>query len=173
MTTRTIKFMGNAYSTEGDVTLRVTVNGTEVHNGTVVTTASEIPGAPAESSSETELFNFTLDSSVNGDVPVTIEVSGGDAVFAYLHGNYGIVGGVQGDDPATIWDHMHLCTAEEDGKHNPAIDGESVANRRPTQTGEFVGPWFYVICNGETFTCDYEIDPTRCCTNTNNYPAAE
>ena len=154
MATRTIKMMGNAYSEEGTVSLTVSFNGTQVHNGTVTTTASALP---AEHGSDAqEMFTFELDTDTTGDFPLSIAVSGGTFVFGYLHGNYGHQGTFGESDPATVWDHMHMNTETTDGKKNPAING-SALSIRGTVDGPNPGPWFYVIGDGETFSCDYDV----------------
>jgi hypothetical protein len=168
MTTRTIKMMGNAYSTDGDVTLTVSFNGTQVHSGTVTTTASDLPDDV--SSNIQEMFTFSLDSSTTGDLPISITASGGSFVFASLQGNYAL-NGVQGNDPATIWDYMHVNTVEQEGKKNPQINGSAYTPARSELvTNDLLGPWCYVIKDGETFTCDYEVRADQIVTDGNNYP---
>lgn len=161
MATRTIKLMGKAYSTEGDVSLVVNFNSTEVFNGTVSTTNSAAPATPNEA--PVELASWTVDTSLSGAVPLSIAVSGGTFHFTDLIGNYAgpiIEEGVVVTDTASNFGNMNSNNADSDGKDNVSItndegDGQS---RAPQNADEETGEWVYVVPAGETLTCDFTID---------------
>jgi hypothetical protein len=160
MATRTIKLMGKAYSTSGDVSLVVNFNNTEVFNDTVTT----VNGVYQHHQESVELATWTIDTSVTGDIPLSIAVSGGDFAFNNLLGNYSGFelneDGTVAVQPADHYNDMNLNTPESDGKTNisysPA-DGEVFA--RGTITDEaLMGDWTYRINDGVTFSCDFVIN---------------
>jgi len=81
MGTRTVQFLGKAYAESGDVSIVATLNGTEVHNGVVPTTA----GTPPEKNPATNyevLFQFDVDDTVQDTtLPCTVDVTGGTLIL--------------------------------------------------------------------------------------------
>ena len=175
MATRTIKFMGSAYSLEGDVSVVVNFNNVEVYSGTVPTAHGEVPEFPLSN----ELFTFTISTDVTGSIPLTITSSGGVLVFNSLHGNY--VGyTISTDDngkrivvdgayvlevaPVDTYDELNYNTVESDGKNNVVItpdqgDGQLRDPNDSQWTQEMLaGDWFYKIWDGSTLTCDFIIE---------------
>jgi hypothetical protein len=78
MANRTFKISGSAYAPSGDVTVTVTVDGTQVYNGSVPTSATPREGQPT---TQTEMLSFTMDESVVGDKSLQLDVSGGEFVM--------------------------------------------------------------------------------------------
>lgn len=174
MATRTIRFMGNAYSTEGDVSVTVNFNNVEVYSGTVTTVNSEVPAHPSES---TQLFSFTVSTDVTGSIPMTIAVTGGTLIFNDLIGNY-IGYTLETDDqgkrvvvdgayvvevaPVDSYGDLNNNTVESDGKNNVVIDPDQGdgQNRVIINESEEIGDWFYKIWDGSTLTCNFVIENT-------------
>jgi len=130
MATRTIRVMGKAHSTEGDVSLVVNFNNTQVFNGTVNTVSAELPDSPI--TDVVSLAEFTIDTSVTGDIPLTIAVSGGDLHFVNLIGNYSgyeISVDENGVETVTVqpvdyFSDMNVNNATTDGKKNVVLEGD-------------------------------------------------
>jgi len=174
MATRTIQFMGKAYSTEGDVSAVVNFNGVEVYSGPVNTVNSEVPAQPDIAE---ELFTFTVDTGITGLIPMTIVSSGGTCIFKELIGNYtgykletdeeGNLVIVDGEyvvevAPVDYYGNLNQNTSESDGKNNVVInpdqgDGQS---RVVLNEDEAIGDWHYKIWDGSTLTCDFVIENT-------------
>jgi hypothetical protein len=131
MATRTIKFYGNVYGSS-DVTVRMNFNNVEVHNAAITPDAASLPEAPGTPTTEHALFTFDLDTSVSGDVPTSVTVTGGTVVFAYL--------------------------ADDDGALSTTIPTKVNVSSDDTADPEAAGEWWYAINDGETFTCDYKVD---------------
>ena len=174
MATRTIKFMGKAYSTEGDVSVIVNFNGLEVYSGTVTTINSEVPKRPTESE---QLFTFTASTDVTGSIPVTIACSGGTLVFNDLLGNYTgytiatdeagnfvVVDGAYVVEvaPVDTYSYLNNNTVESDGKNNVVIDPDQGDGQHRVVINEedTFGDWSYKIWNGSTLTCNFVIENT-------------
>lgn len=173
MATRTIKLIGKAYSTTGDVSLVINFNSVEVFNGTV---ATENTQAPVKGDTGVELATWTIDTSVTGSVPVTIAVSGGTFQFNDLYGNYSgyelqdsdddgipdIVDGayVATTAPVDYFGDLNTNTLASDGKENVSFseqDGEGQTRNVTVDTE--VGDWVYTVLDGVTFSCDFVLDP--------------
>lgn len=185
MATRTIKVMGSAYATSGDVTITVAYNGSTVYTGTVPTTAVEVlpthqPNADINWFDTLCSFNSTTD--VSGEIPMTITVSGGTVFFSTLHMNYlGPIMGVEPtdpavemnkDDPSTFTDVVVTPTVEHfgdpntnslatDGVTNTTLDGNAWNWRTdvPVREDGIYGDWAYPISDGVEFGCDFYVDP--------------
>jgi len=170
MATRTIKFLGKAYSESGDVSLEVNINGNQVHNSTVTT---KTPTGTENTDDLYEMFTFDIDSSVSGNIPVSIAVSGGTAYFRLLNGNYSGFEATRREDgtlvfplevtvaPGDFYRDLNNNTAESDGKSNVSIEplNGATVTREPLDN-TYYGDWHYRIPDGSTFTCDYYIDPS-------------
>ena len=184
MATRTIKLMGKAYSTSGDVSLVINFNGTEVFNGTVTTVAS---APPAKGEEGVELATWTIDTSVTGSVPLTIAVSGGTFQFSDLEGNYsGFTPQMTGDiadtlngeyvvavAPVDYVGPLNNNTVSSDGKDNvsfSSVDGDG--QQRVVENAEEIGDWVYTIEDGITFSCDFVLDPNLVMTTVPTPPPA-
>jgi len=171
MATRTVKFLGKAYAASGDVSLAVSVNGNEVHNGTVTTNT---PTGTEKTDDLYEMFTFDIDTSVTGWIPISVSVSNGEAYFGMLEGNYvgyetnesSLPTPINVDDvvlvtaPADSYADLNINTAESDGKRNVSIspvDGD--VPTREVIDGSQLGEWHYLIGDGSTLTCEYYIDP--------------
>ena len=78
MANRTFKVYGQAYAPSGSVTVAITVDGTQVYNSTVPTSATPRDGQPT---TQVEMLSFVMDESVVGDKSLQIDVSGGEFVM--------------------------------------------------------------------------------------------
>jgi len=171
MATRTIKLMGKAYSTSGDVSLVINFNSTQVFSGTV-TTVNSAP--PAKGEEGVELATWTVDTNVTGNIPLTIAVSGGTFQFNNLIGNYSgyTLQETDGDPdiidgayvvtvaPDAYFGELNENTVASDGKDNvnfSSVDGDG--QQRVVEDANEIGDWVYTINNGVTFSCDFVLDP--------------
>lgn len=75
MANRTFKVYGQAYAASGDVSVAMTINGTQVFNGAVNDSSTVRSGAP---STENHLFTFELDEDTTGNLNLSLAVSGGE-----------------------------------------------------------------------------------------------
>jgi len=178
MATRTVKFMGKAYSADGDVSLVVNVNGAEVYNGAVSTVA---PTGTEPTDELNSLFTFNLDSSVTGWIPITVTATGGEAWFADVEANYAgfDISIPEGHDwtasdptitvnvaPEDFYGFVNNNTAASDGKRNFSItdfDGNTEYWARWDETEIInsgkLGDWQWRIPNGATISFELYIDP--------------
>jgi hypothetical protein len=176
MATRTIKFIGKAYSTEGDVSVVVNFNSVEVYSGTVTTVNSECPQKPLSGENNDELFTFDISTDISGSIPLTIAVSNGTLVFFDLIGNYTgytletdeagdpvIVDGAYVVDvaPVDTYGDLNLNTVESDGKNNVVIDpDQGDGQSRAVLNEEESGDWYYKVWSGSTLSCNFVIENT-------------
>jgi hypothetical protein len=80
MANRSFKMMGRAYAESGDVTVTVTVAGSQVFNG-AVTTQNTALSAPPTLGDLSGLVTWTMDESVVNEQSLSVTVSGGDFVM--------------------------------------------------------------------------------------------
>lgn len=173
MATRTLKLMGKAYSTSGDVSIAVNFNNTQVFNGIVPTVDASAPG---DKETPVELATWTVDTSVTGSVPLSITVSNGTFDFTNIAGNYcgyvlqetdGVPDIVDGQyvvltTPSDHFDDLNINSLESDGKNNVVftnITGDAPV-RNPVDESE-TGDWTYRIDDGATFSCDFALDADK------------
>ena len=168
MATRNMKLIGKAFSTTGDVSLVVNFNNSEVFSGTVNTTSGTFPDSQI-TESET-LATFSIDTSVTGNVPLSIQVSNGDLHFVNIIGNYSgsesttdeagnITVTVQ---PADYYGDLNINDANTDGKTNVVLEGDIGETQDRTvdvNDNTTWGDWGYRVYNGVTFKCDFMLDP--------------
>ena len=84
MATRTFKVYGQAYSASGDVSVVMTVGGTEVFNGAVSDSTTVREGQPTV---ENHLWTYEMDENVTGELAVSIAVTGGELCLGPTHHN--------------------------------------------------------------------------------------
>lgn len=75
MANRTFKVYGQAYAASGDVSVVMSVGGTEVFNGAVNDSTTVRSGAP---STENHLWTYVLDEDTTGNLTVSVAVTGGE-----------------------------------------------------------------------------------------------
>ena len=75
MANRTFKVYGQAYAASGDVSVALSVGGTEVFNGAVNDSSTVREGQPTV---ENHLFTFTLDEETLGGQTYSLTVTGGE-----------------------------------------------------------------------------------------------
>lgn len=176
MATRTIKFIGKAYSTEGDVSVVVNFNNVEVYSGTIATVNSECPQKPLSGENNDKLFTFDISTNISGSIPLTIAVSNGTLVFFDLIGNYTgytletdeagnlvIVDGAYVVDvaPVDTYGDLNLNTAQSDGKNNVVINPDQGEGQvREIMIEEEAGDWYYKVWSGSTLSCNFVIENT-------------
>lgn len=173
---RPCQITGLAYSTSGNVTIDVEYNNSLVFTGSVpTTTVTELPGPPPAGDRAGVVGKFMSNTNVNGLVPVTVINTSSDGVF-YISDIFmsACFYWTNPDDGITYllttpnelpMISPNINTVESDGKHNPAINGVSVADlRSPEQVAAHtspdggIGEWMFRIAPGEVFTCDFLVD---------------
>ena len=173
MADRTVKMYGKAYGST-DVTVTINFNNIEVYNGTVTTVDTDIDES-VDWADQVELCSFTIDTSLSGNVPLQIDVSGGDLVWRTFHANYGgaefdvpdqayLDGAahpftVTADTTANYTDLSGIDTNESDeiigdGRTSVVIDSESI-------TGTTAGARNFPIYDGQSLTATYRVLPAQ------------
>jgi hypothetical protein len=161
MPTRTVKFIGHAHSPSGSLNLTFDFDGQRIFDGPIASTTDSI----LNETQRNELFSFELDTSVMGNNPLALTVTGGSLGFVSLHGNY--VGytlfndtdanQVRVDKDLTqVFSDLNWNTISNDGRTNMMLDGESV-DRIIVDPASAYGDWRWLIHDGSTFTCDFVI----------------
>ena len=79
MANRSIKCYGRAFSVDGNVDVVLRINDNEVFNGSVTAVAQTAPGKSILAPEA--LCTFNVDSTLDGDVAVSVAVSGGSLFF--------------------------------------------------------------------------------------------
>ena len=180
---RTFIFKGLAYGST-PVSLEAVVGGSTVFSGQVPTVDQATPTEPPLPADQGALFEFTsgsLNTDFAGYVPMTITVSGGNAVvlgevFANWHmGNVGNVASPNPGDYGKV-DGFALCynglpTNSEgtpDVRSSVKIGGITQVPPLPASTGI----WNWILPTGSVFSYNFNV-PTGCvgtdCGNTANY----
>lgn len=183
MVARTVKIMGSAYATSGNVSITVDYNGTRVFTGEVPTTT--VPVLPTnqpdtEPRWEQELGIFETDTDTTGTIPVKITVSGGRLFFGHFWMNY--LGSrsrreqtdpnvpIDPNNPATFrwviiadtqsyFDDPNTNSVESDGLTNTRLNGQ-LWNWR-VNVGTLLGDWAYTLSSGDVFEFDFYVDPNK------------
>jgi len=86
MANRTFKVYGQAYAASGNVSVTMSVGGTQVFSGDVNDSSTVRSGPP---STENHLWSYDLDESTTGNLAVSITVSGGELCLGPTHHNLG------------------------------------------------------------------------------------
>lgn len=179
MATRTFKFYGKAFTTGGPVTVNLNFNNQTVFTGAVSASTGATPLRNTEGL--LELFTFTADTSVYGEIPLSLTVTGGDLFWGNITANYA---GDRYDIPADLlpdknnpesipdgplfdpadprvtfvsssvdnYLNVDYFVDDGDGRENVLINGVTVPERVSTDP-EAVGRWHYLIPAGATLTC--------------------
>ena len=89
MAIRTVQFLGMGFGPD-PATITVTANGTQVFSGTVPTLNQPVPSLPdvALMPDQEVLFNLELDTAFAGNLPMTVTVNNGAAIFSEVMTNY-------------------------------------------------------------------------------------
>lgn len=184
MVTRTVKIMGSAYSTAGEVNITVDYNGSRVFTGTIPTTQVDVlpiaqPDPDPEWEQQLGLFETTTD--ISGTIPVTVSVTNGRLFFGHFWMNY--IGPllereqvnpnipIDPNDPTTYrWVQIldtqshygdpNTNTIASDGLTNTRLNGQPW-NIRVNVTENLMGDWAYPVSSGDTFTFDFYVDPNK------------
>ncbi len=156
MATRTFSLHGGAYSQSGDVSIVVDFNGTEVFNGTVTTTLTEVP---EPSTTVTMLATWTEDEMwwPSTAIPCSITVSGGTFFLAAL-------GATKSHAlPAKAANNHKIVAGASDSpvKQNVILDG-ILQDAQETEDG-----WHYIIEDGGVLTLDWYLPTANPGTPTN------
>ena len=183
MVQRIVKMIGVAYSTDGDVQVRATYNGSEIANGPVPTTIVDaIPlTGDLPSSADTELVLFETTTDITGQIPVTISVTGGTLYFRHFWMNYtGYETQVQRSDPNVPIDlrdastFIRVVTVQPDSYYadpnTNTLESDGILNLnkndqpwvwRTNVDPQQLGDWIYPIRNGDNVTFDFFVDPAK------------
>lgn len=185
MVQRIVKMIGHAYSTSGDIQVRLIYNGIEILNGPVTTKLVDSipesrPGRDDGIDMLNELVLFETTTDTIGNIPVSITVSGGTLFFRQFLMNY--TGyeqqrqatnpniPIDSNDPSTFtqvttvspdsyYADPNTNTVESDGISNLTKNGRPWIWR--VNVGDLLGDWEYPIISGETVTFDFFVDPAN------------
>ena len=121
MANRTFKVYGQAYAASGDVSVVMTVGGTEVFNGAVNDSTTVRDGQPT---TENHLWTYELDENIVGDLAVSITATGGELCVGLTKHNGLIASKITSDWISTnAPDSQNLSTAAQ--THIATTLGES------------------------------------------------
>jgi len=84
MANRTFKVYGQAYAAAGDVSVTMTVGGTQVFTGAVNDSTTVRNGQPT---TQNHLWTYTMDENTVGNLAVTIAVTGGELCLGQTEDN--------------------------------------------------------------------------------------
>jgi hypothetical protein len=184
MVARTVKIMGSAYSTSGNVSITVNYNGSRVFTGNVPTTT--VPILPLNQPNtipkwEQELGLFETNTDTTGTIPVKITVSGGRLFYGHFWMNYIGPGyeveqtdpniPIDPNDPSTYtlvkvvdtesnFGDPNFNTIESDGLTNTRLNGQ-VWDWRLNVGVDQLGDWAYTLSSGDVFEFDFFVDPNK------------
>lgn len=187
MATRTFKFYGKAFTTGTPVSVTLGLDNQTVFTGDVTATTAPTPTGNNEAVSE--LFTFTTDTSVYGEIPLSIAVTGGDLFWSritanYMGDRYDVPSELLPDrnnpesiPPGPLFDPAdprvtfvspsvdNFATVDYfvtggDGRDNVKVNGVD-APARVSLDPNLVGRWQYFIPAGSTLNCIQKISPPR------------
>lgn len=172
MANRTYKVLGKCYSSDiGSVEVEFFVNGDVLFSGTVVATVeSPIPDRIPHDEL-VELFSFELPDTVTGQIPMKINVTGGDCFFSSLSANYSGYRAKWTDEssPATVIESVTAQFINQtydpphaDNKTNVKLDNVDITatvNLENVDQPDDTTGWHYVIPADSELSLDYYIDP--------------
>jgi len=183
MVTRTVKIMGSAFSTAGDVSITVDYNGSRVFTGTVPTTIVDVlPVAQPDlvPNWEQGLGFFETDTNTTGTIPVIVTVTNGRLFFGHFWMNY--IGPltvreqvdpmipIDPNDPSTYkwvtaadtqsnFGDPNTNSVETDGLTNTMLNGQPWNWR--VNVGSLLGDWAYPLSSGDVFSFNFFVDPNK------------
>jgi hypothetical protein len=146
MSTRTVQFIGKAYSTTGNVNVSLDFNNSRIFQGPVTASTDSVP---EQITSRDVLFTFELDTSVVGSFPLIIQVAGGTLGFFGLFGNKILT------NRPDEFHHLNFNTIDSAGTENVIIDGDLQTRQNEQQEGP--GAYCWAVPDNGTLTCDFII----------------
>jgi len=159
MATRIVKLYGKAYSVEGEVSLTINYNGSEVFSGPVVTESAQ--AAPDQEASDDELVviaSWNTDTETVGDIPLTITPTGGDFIFGKILMNYTGTDGADGNAAEFFDLPTDQVLGESDEKFNVTLNGTAV---NPDFSNPNEGIWHYKIDASQVFGCNIRVSADK------------
>lgn len=144
--TRTLQFFGQAYG-DTPVTLIVTINNSEVFNGTV-NTIPETPPRGLETTEQVLLFSVPFASGVEGRglFPMTVSVDGGTGVIlGSVKSNYAPTGVGTNSGP-----DLYTGVSSGDVRSDVEIDG--IAQIEPVRESGKSGSYCWLVYSGSTLS---------------------
>jgi len=149
MATRNLTFWGTGYyadDTENVASIIVTFNGTVVYTGPVP--SKNIDNFDRTAAVQQLLFSIDIDETIYGEVPMSVQCTGGDSV----------------DVQQIRFDNILPVNPDFDGRTNVFLDGEPQTKGPDASLFPASGNWSYQIPNGSTLTHTLNIhnyDPAR------------
>jgi hypothetical protein len=164
MTTRTVQFLGQGYSTppaEGlaltPCTITATVSGNQVFSGTIPTTeSSDIFRSPGE---QQVLFTFEIPLVTTGNtytLPVSLSITGDDVFLEQINANYCNLG-----NGASSGANTFCQINATDARTNVVITNATFSNPPPDpRPAGQEGTWGWEIetAPGQTSTMTFDMD---------------
>lgn len=166
MINRTFRVTGAAYLPGPEkAEVELTIGSEVVYAGEINTVPENFPTFTGFYVNDVfDLFNFTADIGLTGEMPLTLKVVKGSLFFQQIVGNYAgskIDTVVEEDtainvliQPQDFYGPLSAISAVDDGRRNVKINGVL----RPRST-EHNGSLAWVVHAGQTLTCDLFIDP--------------
>jgi hypothetical protein len=160
MAQRTVKLYGKVWGDPAaPASITVSFDGQQRYQGSVVTSAGVLDTTCAFDDMIV-MATWEIGLDVTGPNEFSFSVSGGDAIFHTMHGNYaGNVTQAGNIITPTDQNFSDLCgpsTLESDGHNNVEIDG--VLKIR-NATEEQMGKWIWPVLDGQTLTCQVQTVP--------------
>jgi len=178
MATRTLRFYGYGYGNT-PCSLTATFNGLTVFSGNIPTTSDS-------SLEHVVLFTTTLDTSISGNLPMSITSDYGNITLSKIDANYSKVPVFSGNIQGVFYPNVATFTGDRLGPNvNFTLAGYYSSGAgtytqpntfQPTgcdsrqnlvtingvsqgPTDDFNGVWSYTINTGDVMTCTVEVSP--------------
>jgi hypothetical protein len=159
MATRTVKLYGKVWGDPAaPASITVSFNGQQCYQGPV-DTVTGVMHTEVDFSDMIVMATWNIGLDVVGPNDFSFSVTGGDAIFHTMHGNY--MGNVTQDGQTITTDQnwgdlSGNSTLESDGHANVQING--VPQSR-IATEETLGKWIWPVSDGQTLTCSVQTVP--------------
>lgn len=162
MATRTVQFIGKAYSPTGALKITLGLNNVELFNGTVSASTETAPSKLLHADAGV-VFAFDLSTDVTGTVPLVISTEGGSLSFFNLISNYsGIKRAPDASvtvSPVDFYDDLCVRTADHDGRFDIEINGipKTRWDEEPPPAGQVLPSWGWALPDESVFACNVNI----------------
>lgn len=164
MNMRTLQIFGQGYGSS-PTTVSVSAGGNTIYTGPVPTVNEPIPNTRPPNTLPI-ITTYDVDITLQGEIPMTVEVTSGILIIGDVLGNYanvyttvGNVTIVTSSGPNTFLSvnnfHNNLDPALQDVRQNVAINGVPISITRPAGA---TGTWSYQLEDGDTLTCLLDLD---------------
>jgi len=160
MATRTVRLYGKVWGDPNlPASITVSFNGQQCYQGPV-DTATGVMDTQVNFGDMIVMATWEIGLDVVGPNDFSFSVTGGDAIFHTMHGNY--MGNVVQDGQTVPTDQNYgdlsgPSTVESDGHDNIQINGVPQIRNA---TEELLGKWIWPVADGQTLTCSVQTVPS-------------